>query len=100
MYEDGRIWTDLIGVGDEIANRLSKELKNIGVALEKTKQWQFWRRDNRLLNLHDEDPVDIAKCVVTAYLAQTLQIAPTYLTKIEPLKITYTVNIYVELTDL
>ena len=69
MYEDGRIWTDLIGIGDEIANRLSKDLKNIGVALEKTKQWQFWRRDNRLLNLHDEDPVDIAKWVVTAYLA-------------------------------
>lgn len=68
VYEDGRIWTDLIGIGDEIANRLSKELKDIGITLDNTKQWQFWRRDNRLLNLHDEDPVDIAKCVVTAYL--------------------------------
>lgn len=68
VYEDGRIWTDLIGIGDDIANRLSKNLTDIGIALDTTKQWQFWRRDNRVLNLHDEDPVDIAKCVVTAYL--------------------------------
>lgn len=68
VYEDGRLWTDLIGIGDEIANRLSKKLKNIGITLYNTKQWEFWRRDNRLINLHDEDPVDIAKCVVSAYL--------------------------------
>lgn len=69
VYEDGRIWTDLIGVGDEIANRLSKNLNNIGITLDNAKQWQFWRRANQLVNLQDEDPVEIAKCVVSAYFS-------------------------------
>jgi len=68
IYEDGRIWTDLMGIGNEVANRLSSALNNIGVELDHTKQWQFWRRGNELLNHHNEDPVEIAKCVVTAYL--------------------------------
>lgn len=69
VYEDGSIWSDLSKIGNEIASRLSKCLNKIGITLDHTKQWQFWKREEKLLNLHNEDPVEIARCVTTAYFS-------------------------------
>ena len=66
VYEDGRIWTDVKALGDESANRLAKELKSIGVGLDTSKNWCFWKKNNQILNLHKEDPLEIANKVVSA----------------------------------
>ena len=68
VYEDGRIWTDVKTLGDESANRLAKELASIGIALDTPKDWCFWRKNDQILNLYDEDPLEIANQVVTALI--------------------------------
>ena len=68
VYEDGRIWTDVKALDVEIASRLARELESIGVALDTSKEWCFWRKNNKMFNLNNEDPFEIAKKIVTALL--------------------------------
>jgi hypothetical protein len=68
VYEDGRIWTDVKALGVEIASRLARELESIGVALDTSKEWCFWRKNDQIFNLNNEDPLEIAKQVINALL--------------------------------
>jgi len=66
VFEDGRIWSDFKGLGEEISNRLVNELSSLGIILDESKEWQFWRKDDRKLILVNTDPRDIARKVVAA----------------------------------
>jgi len=66
VYEDGRIWTDVKALDVEIASRLARELISIGVTLDTTKDWCFWRKNDKIFNLNNEDPLEVAKKVITA----------------------------------
>ena len=68
VYDDGRIWTDVKGLGEEKARCLANELKSIGVKIDISKQWTFWKKNHQAFILSDEDPVNIAKQVVAAVL--------------------------------
>jgi len=68
VYEDGRIWTDNKTLGDETAERLAGNLESIGIFLDSSKEWCFWKRNSRVLSLADEDPVEIAEQVVAAII--------------------------------
>jgi len=71
VYEDGRVWSHLSALGKETAERLASELSLIGITLDKSKHWHFWRKNNQFLNLHDEDPLEIASRVVTSLFPET-----------------------------
>jgi hypothetical protein len=73
VYEDGRIWSDFRTLGEEISNRLARELSFLGVTLDTSKEWQFWRKNDQMLNLHNEDPRGIAYKIVTALLPGTVE---------------------------
>ena len=66
VYEDGRIWTDTKALGVEMASRFARGLDSIGIVLDPSKEWCFWRRDDQTLNLNNEDPSEIAKQVIAA----------------------------------
>lgn len=71
VYEDGRIWTDMKALGDETADRLASELSSLGIELDTSKEWQFWRRGTDMLDLEKEDPLEIAIRVVSALFPET-----------------------------
>lgn len=68
VYEDGRVWSDVRALGEKTASRLASELAFLGVTLDTSKDWHFWRKNDQMFFLQDEDPVDIARRVVAALL--------------------------------
>lgn len=66
VYEDGRVWSDIKSLGKKTVSCLAGELAFLGIELDTSKDWHFWRRKDKMLNLHDEDPLDIAIAVVAA----------------------------------
>lgn len=52
----------------KIAYRLSSELAFLGIEIDTSKEWQYWRKNNQTLNLHNEDPLDIARQVSAALI--------------------------------
>jgi hypothetical protein len=68
VYEDGRVWSDVRGLGNETADRLTRALALLDVTLDPSREWCFWRRNDKMFNLHNEDPLDIARRVVAAVL--------------------------------
>jgi hypothetical protein len=73
IFEEGRIWSDFKGLGEEISSRLVHELSSLGIILDGSKEWQFWRKNDRLLILVNVDPRDIARKVVAALFPDTPQ---------------------------
>ena len=63
VYQNEEVWTDIVGLGPEISDKLALELAKIGIDLDTGKQWCFWKRDGVNLNLKNTDPVKIAKAV-------------------------------------
>ena len=66
VYDDGRVWSDLKALGADAARRLAAQLVLIGIVLDTSKEWQFWRKGGQLFDLHNEDPLEIATCVLSA----------------------------------
>lgn len=73
VYEDGRIWSDFRTLGEEISDRLARELSSLGITFDTSKDWQFWRKNDQMLNLHNEDSRDIACKIVTALFPETVE---------------------------
>ena len=63
VYQNGEVWTDILGLGPEISDKLSLELAKIAIEIDTGKQWCFWKFDGVNLNLKNTDPVKIAKAV-------------------------------------
>jgi len=76
VYEDGRVWSDIKSIGKKTVSRLAGELAFLGIELDTSKDWHFWRRKNKMLNLHDEDPLDIAIRVLTALFPESSEGEP------------------------
>jgi hypothetical protein len=72
VYEDGRIWTDVRALGKEMASRLVDQLASLGITVDASKEWHFWMRNNQMVNLRNEDPLQIPSRVVTALLPGTV----------------------------
>jgi hypothetical protein len=53
MFHDS---SDNKALGDETAGRLAGNLEPIGIFLNSSKEWCFWKRNKRVLSLADEDP--------------------------------------------
>lgn len=66
VYEDGRVWTDCATLGTEKSERLAQRLLSIGLTIDTSKQWTFWKREDQLVNMHEEDPLVIANLIVEA----------------------------------
>jgi hypothetical protein len=64
VYEDGRVWSDVSSIGKETASRLAGELAFLGITLDTSKDWLFWRKKDQMFNLHIEDPLDVASRIV------------------------------------
>lgn len=67
VYEEGKVWTDIAGLGMELAEGFAFELSESGIDLDTSKQWCFWKHGGSNLNLENVDPVDIA-CTVRSVL--------------------------------
>ena len=63
VYQNEEVWTDIIGIGPEIASTLASELAVIGIDIDAGKQWCFWKRDGANFKLGDVDPIEIAGAV-------------------------------------
>jgi hypothetical protein len=74
VYEDGRIWTDIRALGKETARRLACELAYLGIMLDTSKDWCFWRKNDQIFNLYNEDPLEIASRVVAALFPGTADV--------------------------
>jgi len=61
IYEDGRIWSDLRKLGKRMTANLSTQLAALGIDLDTSKSWTFWKRNEEILNLHNEDSFQIAR---------------------------------------
>ena len=77
VYEDGRVWSDITSFGNEIVSRLSGELALLGIELDTSKDWCFWRKKDEMLNLHEEDPLEIATRVVAALFPGSTEDEPS-----------------------
>ena len=71
VYEDGRVWSDVGSLGRETANHLASELAFLGISLDTSKDWHFWRKNDQMFNLHNEDPLEIATRVVAVLLSES-----------------------------
>ena len=60
VYQNEDVWTDIVGLGSEMAGTLASELSKIGIDIDTGKQWCFWKRDGANLKLRDADPIEIA----------------------------------------
>ena len=60
VYQNEDVWTDILGLGSEMAGTLASELSKIGIYIDTGKQWCFWKRDGANLKLRDADPIEIA----------------------------------------
>jgi hypothetical protein len=65
VYEDGAVWTDLAGLGEQRATRLVLALAGRGITLDVTKTWAFWRMGRTRLKLQTVDPIVVAEAVRT-----------------------------------
>ena len=63
VYHNEEVWTDLVGIGSEMAEKLASELLNIGIEIDTENQWCFWKRNGAKFKLGDADPIEIAVAV-------------------------------------
>ncbi|MFC1577644.1 hypothetical protein ACFL36_01405 [Thermodesulfobacteriota bacterium] len=63
VYDAGELWTDVSGLGPDLADSFSNELSKFGIILETHKQWSFWKKGGSNYNLNTADPIAIASAV-------------------------------------
>jgi len=63
VYEDGRVWSHIKTIGKVISDQLAGALSYVGISLDTSKEWAFWKRKGATLKLQDEDPLEIARIV-------------------------------------
>jgi hypothetical protein len=66
VYKNGEIWTDLKGVGDSLANRLSTCLAECGISVDTGKEDAFWRRGGSRFVAGVQDAIPVAEAVIKA----------------------------------
>jgi hypothetical protein len=63
VYQNEEVWTDIAGIGPEMAEKLATELGKIVIDIDINKQCCFWLRDGVNIKLGDADPVSITGAV-------------------------------------
>lgn len=66
VNENREVWTDVARLGSEVAARLSSALAKMGIVLDPTKSWTYWKNEDSRLDLALADTTAIAEAVKEA----------------------------------
>jgi hypothetical protein len=77
VYESGEVWTDVARLGQDVAARLAAALARVGILLDVTKKWTYWKIGGLRLDLAVADPNSIAEAVKES-LGSNSGTAPKY----------------------
>jgi hypothetical protein len=66
VYEDGKVWSSTKQLGEQRISRMTDGLASLGITLNQSKEWEFWKKQDVRFNLRDEDTSELAKVVVGA----------------------------------
>jgi hypothetical protein len=63
VTESREVWTDVARLGQDVAVRLALALARVGMTLDVTKKWTYWKIAGSKLDLALADPSSIAEAV-------------------------------------